>query len=102
MFIPIATDYVECRADITFACPAPFVDWTDDTRYLIHKWLYTPCRGVFLNAGQSRDSTIFSSKVYTWNNFSDSTFLTLQLIYRTAFYRLYSFWSHYKDIYTPL
>jgi len=37
MFIPIATDYVECRADITFACPAPFVDWTDDTRYLIHK-----------------------------------------------------------------
>lgn len=77
MFVPIMTEDGQCRTDIVFASPSPFVDCAYNTHYLIHKLIYTPCRGAFLNAGQSQDSTFFSSNVYAWNSFPDSTFLIL-------------------------
>lgn len=74
MSIPTTTDDVQCRAGTTFACLSPVVDCTDHSHYLITKLTYTLCRGVvFCMLGKVEIPHFFSSNIYAWNNFSDST-----------------------------
>lgn len=47
VLIPITAGGVQCRTDAAFAYSAPFVDYIDETHYLIHKLIYMPCRGAF-------------------------------------------------------
>lgn len=47
ILIPIMAGGVQCRTDAAFAYSTPFVDFIDETHYLIHNLIYVPCRGAF-------------------------------------------------------
>lgn len=71
MSIPTKSDDVQCRIGNTFACRVPVLDCTDPTQHHV--------RGVLWNAGQSWDSTFFSSSIYGRNNFSASAYIVSHL-----------------------